>query len=94
MATREQLLTPADGLVKIQAGLYRIEGVTCSCGGELRVERCGRSKDFRWETFCAGCLTCDPNGWPTLRMCVAKAAGYFNPAPAQFPRGTGLRARP
>jgi hypothetical protein len=33
--------------------------------------------DFRWETFCTECETCDANGWPTLADCVANAAEYF-----------------
>ena len=66
-------------LIRIQAGLYRIVGLRCSCGGELRIENVG-SDDFRWETFCFRCKTCDPNGWPTLAQCLVNAAEYFQGA--------------
>lgn len=63
----------------IRPGLYRIEGVRCGCGGELRVERCG-SGDYLWETFCVACKSCDCNGWATLKECVEEAANYFGMA--------------
>ncbi len=61
---------------RIRPGLHRIVGITCECGGELRIEQCGYG-EFRWEASCAGCLTCDCNGWPTLAECVENAPEYF-----------------
>jgi len=68
----------------IRGGLHRVIGVTCSCGGELRVERLkadgttvSNDPDFRWETFCTRCKSCDCNGWRTLALALANAAEYF-----------------
>lgn len=68
---------------KIRAGLYRLEGLRCHCGGELRIERCkedgteiGRGQ-WRWETFCVSCKDCDPDGWPTLAESVLEAPGFW-----------------
>jgi hypothetical protein len=64
---------------KLRAGLYRLDGVTCKCGGELRAERVGsHAHEFAWETFCVKCLTCDPNGWRTLRDCIRLSPGHFS----------------
>lgn len=68
--------------VRIRPGLYRIVGVACRCGGELRVERCGRTPEFRWETFCVKCKKCDPDGYSTLADCVREATAAFNAQPA------------
>ena len=87
-------------VAKIRRGLYRIVGLTCGgdrvygpCGGELHTERCkadgepiSHDPEFRWETFCTECSTCDCNGWPTLADCLANAAEYFAvPKKAQVP---------
>lgn len=60
----------------IRAGLHVVADVRCSCGGELRIERCGQG-EWRWETFCDSCQSCDPNGWPTLRDAAQEAPGFF-----------------
>jgi hypothetical protein len=62
--------------VKIRAGLYSIRGVWHRCGGELRAESCGRPGEFRWELWCKACRACDPDGYRTLRECVANAPGF------------------
>jgi hypothetical protein len=59
------------GLEKICAGLYEFTSIKHrGCGGTLRVDRCGRRGEFLWETYCMECLTCDANGYATLRESV------------------------
>lgn len=66
---------------------WRVEGVRCRCGGELFIDRvASHDPDFRYETFCKGCLSCDCNGWRTIAECVENAASYFSP------EGAALRA--
>lgn len=54
-------------------------GVTCRCGGTVRVKDWHKqaNREFRFESYCASCLKCDPNGWPTLAKAIEEAAGYF-----------------
>lgn len=68
-------------LKKIRAGLYEVVSVKCRCGGNLRIEKDSPNrgvseKDFKWESFCIKCLSCDPNGWRTLGNAVDQL-GYF-----------------
>lgn len=72
-------------LVRVRAGLYEVRGVTHrGCGGAVRVERLpGEPADGdetyppSWECFCARCLRCDPNGYATIRECVAAAPRFW-----------------
>lgn len=62
----------------IRPGLHRIVGLSCpDCGGEIQIERCGFG-EFRWETFCAKCLVCDADGWPTLAEAIHNAPEFLN----------------
>ncbi len=82
--TAERIRPGLYRLVGIVCGGDRVYG---PCGGELHAERMGDNRrqnngggvdpEFRWETFCAKCKTCDPNGWSTLADCVREAAEYF-----------------
>lgn len=62
---------------KIRAGLYQTD-VRCRCGGMVWVEKDGHDPSFLWESFCKKCGTCDANGHPSLRDCMATATKYFN----------------
>lgn len=76
---------------RIRAGLYRIVGIVCAgdkvygpCGGELHIEShtadgesISDDPDFKWETFCTKCKTCDCNGWSTLKDALANAKECF-----------------
>lgn len=65
--------------VKIHRGLYRLKGCCCGCSGELRVQSVlSHGQQFRWETFCETCRSCDCNGWPTLADCVQESPAYFD----------------
>ena len=71
-------------IAPIRKGLHRIVGLACACGGELRVERCkddgtplSDDPEFRWETFCVVCKTCDPDGWATMNEALANAPRCF-----------------
>ena len=77
-------MTAAVAAIRIRPGLYRIEGVTdqgkTSCGGQVYAEKVeSHNREFAWECYCERCLDCDPNGWPSLRACVAEAAGFWMP---------------
>lgn len=77
----------------VRRGLHRIVGIVCGgdkiygpCGGTLYVERVaahkrcfgpGDNSNFKWETYCDKCKTCDCNGWATLAECVREAPAYF-----------------
>lgn len=75
----------------IRPGLHRIVGIVCGgdkvygpCGGELQIEshkadgtRLSDDTEFRWETFCTECGTCDADGWPTLADALANAEECF-----------------
>jgi hypothetical protein len=70
---------------RIRIGLYRIVGAVCGCGGDLYLERyntdgtpISNDPKFRWETFCLECKACDPNGWATIKECLASCEEYFN----------------
>ena len=49
------------------AGVHRLEGVWCRCGGEVWYEDCRKAgkatKETRWEAYCRGCKACDANGY-------------------------------
>ena len=61
------------GLEKIGRSHYAITGAKCTCGGEMRAQIQGDRGEFLWELYCPSCLTCDVNGYSTLRECVAVA---------------------
>ena len=65
--------------VKIGGNRRLILGVVCRCGGALYIDDCHRNGEFRFETFCGKCRTCDPNGWPTIRKALDNARAYFRP---------------
>src|SRR5689334_2292794 len=64
---------PVRRLVRRMAGgcfLDFVPPTLCKCGGKLEVRdygaarsRCHASRDFRYETYCPKCNTCDPNGY-------------------------------
>lgn len=70
-------------LTKLRAGHYD-SNQRCECGGRVLIERVGTG-DWRWESYCEKCLTCDCNGWPTLAKAQQEVAGYFCSTPADPP---------
>jgi hypothetical protein len=69
-------------LTKVHETRWRMDGVNCGCGGTLYIDRNG-SGEWRYETFCQQCLTCDVNGWRTLRQCLEESPEYFAAIPAR-----------
>ncbi len=65
-----------NGAEKVRAGLYVLKGVRCSCGGEVRIERCGHG-ELLWEPFCTSCKTCDPDGWPSLKVAIEETPEFW-----------------
>jgi hypothetical protein len=65
---------------RVSSGRWQVKGVTCACGGELVIDRCGTGA-FRCETSCTDCYRCDPNGWPTVRQCLAHLDYFGGEAP-------------
>lgn len=70
---------------RIRKGLFEIVGLTCECGGILQIEShkadgkpLSVEQEWKWETFCTKCKSCDPEGWPTLVDCLLNARAYFN----------------
>ena len=75
-------------MTKIRAGKYRLDGVTCHgdkyygpCGGQIYTERTdgngealSEEPEWRWETYCEKCKTCDPNGHPNLKTVLANVS--------------------
>lgn len=71
-----EMIRPGLWRLDVRCRIHRYGGARCD--GELRVDRCGSDPQFLWETFCKKCSTCDCNGHPSLRDCMATAAEYFS----------------
>jgi hypothetical protein len=70
-------------LARLRAGsvVMRFEPpLICDCGGEVEVKdwRGEASKGGRYEAWCNGCKSCDPNGWASQREVLANSPGYFH----------------
>lgn len=72
-------------LVRLRAGsiVLRFDPpLICDCGGEVEVKdwRGEASKGGRYEAWCNGCKSCDPNGWGSQREVIENSPGYFQKA--------------
>lgn len=50
----------------------------CGCGGRISLRDYGPdSREFRWESSCDDCATCDANGWSSRAKAIESAKTYF-----------------
>ena len=71
-------MAKSNTLTRIRAGKYATEVTHHGCGGQIEIESVG-SGEWKWESYCARCLSCDPNGWRTLKEAASEAVAYFGP---------------
>lgn len=58
-----------------------IPAAHCRCGGELEVKDWRTHNASRYECYCTGCHTCDPNGYGSQSQILANCPAFFNPPP-------------
>jgi len=78
--------------IKVAPKVYKLRGITHTCprycgaavcGGQVFAERFPGEEDDdgpippSWECYCETCGDCDPNGWATLRECLAEAPEFW-----------------
>lgn len=66
-------------LKRVDKYLLEITGLTCKCGGALRVKdwHFKGVREGRYEIYCLVCGDCDPNGWDRQDQILEGARDFF-----------------